>query len=350
MIETPHTISDRIDRLKSEIMDRKGSFPADANPFTRTAAIWYASSTPVSRVEARASYLKEVVRLAQIMVEPEWTLAGNHLATAHLGTPLPDPDSPDDVRSMAVLGVPSEDLSSACESLARWQEASHFVSGEGCPEDPVGLGYWGKGDTQTVYWARGWTENHSIRDYAKVIHIGFGGIRREVEAKIDGTDVADPDYPQKERFWRAAVTVCDAGMLLGRRYAEAAANLADGAASPEEQVRLQRIAETCSRVPAEGARTFAEAVQSLWLAHVLTCGEDGINANSLGRLDQILYPYYADDLEAGRLDRDIAVELMEELACRLYLEYDVQAITLGGVDRDGRDAVNELSYIILEAI
>ncbi|MCY2924341.1 MAG: hypothetical protein NT031_02705, partial [Planctomycetota bacterium] len=73
------------------------------------------------------------------------------------------------------------------------------------------------------------------------------------------------------------------------------------------------------------------------------------NANSLGRLDQILYPCYAADLAAGRIDRQDAVELMEELGCRLYLDYDVQAITLGGVNRDGQDAVNELSYVILDA-
>ncbi len=116
-----------------------------------------------------------------------------------------------------------------------------------------------------------------------------------------------------------------------------------------ERARLAQMAESCRTVPAHGARTFSEAVQSLWLCHILTCGEDGINANSLGRLDQILWSYYRADREAGRLTREEAVELMAELACKLYLEYDVQAITLGGVDRQGQDAVNELSYVILEA-
>jgi formate C-acetyltransferase len=118
---------------------------------------------------------------------------------------------------------------------------------------------------------------------------------------------------------------------------------------PAEKKWMQRIAEVCARVPARGARTFAEAVQSLWFAHVLTCGEDGINANSIGRLDQILFPYYRADVRSGRLTRAQAVEIMEELACKLYLDYDVQAITLGGVDGRGNDAANELSTIILEA-
>ncbi|MEI8197216.1 MAG: pyruvate formate lyase family protein, partial [Phycisphaerae bacterium] len=75
----------------------------------------------------------------------------------------------------------------------------------------------------------------------------------------------------------------------------------------------------------------------------------GINANSIGRLDQILFPYYHADITAGRLKRQQAVEIMAELACKLYLDYDVQQITLGGVDRQGNDAVNDLSYVILEA-
>jgi len=62
-----------------------------------------------------------------------------------------------------------------------------------------------------------------------------------------------------------------------------------------------------------------------------------------------LWPYYEADLRAGRLTGEDALEIMEELACKLYLEYDVQAITLGGVDSAGHNAVNELSYTILDA-
>ncbi|MFA5206974.1 MAG: pyruvate formate lyase family protein, partial [Lentisphaeria bacterium] len=191
--------------------------------------------------------------------------------------------------------------------------------------------------------------NHSFRDFAKVLRIGFGGIRAEIEAKLNALDLADPETPQRENFWRAALSVCDAGIRLGQRYAETARSEAAAATDAEDRARLLAIAERCDRVPAQGARTFPEAVQALWFSHVLTCGEDGINANSIGRLDQILHPYYAADVAAGRLTRAEALEWMEELACKLYLDYDVQAITLGGVDQAGRCAVNDLSYLILEA-
>ena len=344
----PRTRS-RTERLTAAIMERKGSFPKDVNPFTRAAALWFASRDDTSRVQARASYLYEVVRLARIEIEADWTLAGNHLATAHLGTPAPDPGDENHARLVRELGLAQGDADGVGEALRRWADARAYTVGAATPESLKGLGSGSPLDSRVVFRARGWIENHSIRDYAKVIRMGFNGIRREIEEERARADTTSPDCARKENFWLAALRVCDAGILLGRRYADEAERLSKVAPSPGDRDRLRRMSEACRRVPADGARTFSEAVQSLWLCHILTCGEDGINANSLGRLDQFLYPYYAADLKSGRLSRAGAVELMEELACRLYLEYDVQAITLGGVGSDGRDAVNELSYIILEA-
>lgn len=192
-------------------------------------------------------------------------------------------------------------------------------------------------------------ENHSLRDYAKVLRIGFTGIKAEIEELLRATSIADPDFPRKENFWRAAVSVCEAGELLGRRYADHARRMAAATTDPAERIRLEQMADSCAKLPAQGVQTFFEAVQSLWLCHILTCGEDGINANGIGRLDQILWPYYQADVAAGRLTRAAAQEIMAEFACKLYLEYDVQAITVGGVDQQGNDAVNELSYLILDA-
>ena len=350
----PPERSTRIDELRRSIMARKGSFPVGENAFARAVALWRASRAagqpaPRSRVQMRAAYLHELVQVAAIEVEDGWSLAGNHLPTAHLGVELPDVGNAQDVEAMADLGVEAGHFAAVREAAQPWREQPRWAVGE--PADDLGLGRggWGAADAPTVYWASGWIENHSIRDYAKVLRLGFAGIRREVEAQFADADVADPEYPQRESFWRAAVEVCEAGCLLGQRYAEKAEALAAGVTSPDDRRRLMEMARICRRVPAEGARTLAEATQSLWLAHILTCGEDGINANSIGRLDQILYPYYCADVEAGRADEAQALELMEELACRLYLEYDVQAITLGGVDAQGADAANELTYLILEA-
>jgi pyruvate-formate lyase len=336
------------EHLKTDIMDRKGAFPRDVNPFSRTVATWRACVVGGSRVHVRAGYLHVLVKLASIEIEPGWTLAGNHLPTEGLSLPLPDASDPDDIRLMGALGVAPEQFGDVVDRVNRWEAEARPADGA-CTDDVIGQGPWGDDGPDRVFIGGGWVENHSIRDFDKLIRVGFHAVREEIDDAISQADPDAPDHDDKRSFWDAAIAICDAGVLLGERYAEHAARLAEQASSPDDRQRLERIADRCTRVPSRGARTLTEAVQSLLLLHILTCGEDSINANSIGRLDQILYPYYAADLEAGRLDRDGALALMEELACKLYLEYDVQHITLGGVDADGETAVNELSHLILDA-
>ena len=325
-------------QLKIDVMDRKGMFPRNVNPFSRTVAQWRACEAGGSRVEVRARYLLELVKLASIEIEPGWTLAGNHLPTEGHGLPLPAPTNSDDVRLMRELGIGQEDFPSVAEAIDGWGEWPAAPHETVTAEDRIGAGPWHEIGPDRVFIGGGWVENHSIRDYEKLIRVGFSAILKEIDGAMSSADADEPDHADRCAFWQAARSICEAGILLGKRYAQQA-----------QQLQREEMADACRRVPADGARTLAEAVQSLLLLHILTCGEDGINANSLGRLDQILYPYYAADLAAGRLDRTGALALMEELACKLYLEYDVQHITLGGVDADGESAVNELSHLFLEA-
>jgi formate C-acetyltransferase len=344
-------------------MRRKGSRVKNPNPFLGDIALWKAAAPGRSRVQHRAAFLLELVRAAPIEINPGWSLAGEHLRYPELWFGFTRDLKPEVMKRLDEFGLTPEQVEAVRAVVCAWNcrdpksgapmTPQHYATGETTDDARLGIGpgWWVKDGTAStmVYMAGGWTENHSIRDFAKAIRVGFGGIRKEVEALLAAADIADPDYPQKENFWRAALSICDAGCLLGRRYAESAAALASKADDPAERARLTRMAEVCARVPEHGATTFFEATQALWFAHILTCGEDGINANSIGRMDQFLFPYYEADIKAGRLTKDQTVEIMEELACKLYLEYDVQAITLGGVDAAGRDAVNELSYIILDA-
>ncbi len=347
-------ISERIAALKAQVMSRKGSFVKDVNPFLCDVALWRAAKAPSrSRVQVRAAFLHELVKLAPLEIHAGWTLAGEHLEAGFAFGGKPRPDA---LKRLVEFGLTEQEIDAVRETVREWTGAGQSGTslwasafGEASDDSKRGMNWAGAPDTAVVYWAWGWIENHSIRDYAKVLRLGFRGIRSEVEKQLAEADLSHPDFARKENFWKAALEICDAGILLGRRYSELAAKKVAEATDPHEQERLQRMAETCARVPAEGARSFFEATQALWLAHVLTCGEDGINANSIGRLDQILRPYYEADAQARRLTRSQAVEIMEELACKLYLDYDVQAITLGGLDRNGNDAVNDLSYIILEA-
>lgn len=350
-------ISTRVESLKAEAMSRDGSVGPEQNPRVLDVALWRAMKPGRSRVQVRAASLLEQVRLARIEIRPGWTLAGHHLPRAVLRPQPPEATDAKTIANLRSLEVPEADIPELCREVRRWavtpwaseQPRQWSDLGETQPGYDMGRGFWTDGLPTSVYVALGWIENHSIRDYAKLLRVGFSGLADEIHGLLDAADITDPHYLRKENFWRAALYVCEAGVLLGRRWAELAREMARQADDPADRDRLARMADTCDRAVARGARTFFEAVQALWMGHVLTCGEDGINANSIGRLDQILYPYYEADVKAARLTREQAVEIMAELACRLYRHYDVQAITLGGQDRDGADAANDLTYVILDA-
>lgn len=339
----------RLSAIRDDVMKRGGSFIPDFHPFAHDLAAWRAMKQDGSSVvQARAAFLLEEVKAAAIRIYPHWRLAGEHLIPGQAHSFGLLKDNPP-LERLAELGVDPKHAPEIKEAASRFvQRGNSPLQAVGRAEvaNLVGIGNWGQGG---VAWAWGWMENHSIRDYAKVLRVGFAAMAKDIESRLAEGDIADPDFVRKENFWQAALSVCQAGVELGRRYAQLARTMAGQAAEPAEVERLPRMAEACEQVPAKPARTFFEAVQSLWLAHILTGGEDGINANSIGRLDQILQPYYQADLAAGRVTHAEAVELMEELACKLYLDYEVQAITLAGLNADGSQAANEMTDIILEA-
>ena len=200
-----------------------------------------------------------------------------------------------------------------------------------------------------VYFGSGRCEGHTVPDYEKVLRTGFAGIRAQIAKRIERLDLTDPGDLPKKQFLDGAFVIADAACRLGHRYAERARELALTEGDPVRKEELREIADICDQVPEGPARTFREAIQALWFAHMIMGWEDGINANSIGRIDQFLYPYYEADLREDRLTRDEARELIECLWLKLYKTYDVQQAILGGQTPDGRDATNDLTVLCLEA-
>ena len=189
--------------------------------------------------------------------------------------------------------------------------------------------------------------NHSVRGYAQVLKLGFEGLLAQVREARSALPLTDPGAARKRAFWSAEEAIAEAGCELGLHYAavlQAELALCD---DPERRDKLEDQRDVCLQVPARPARTLREAIQALWFAHIITCWEDGINANSLGRIDQILYPYYAADLTAGRITPDEAMELLAGLWIKLYRFYDVQQAMVGGTTPQGDDACNDLSLMSL---
>lgn len=191
------------------------------------------------------------------------------------------------------------------------------------------------------------TNNHTVLGYEQVLKYGFEGLLQQAEAAQKACD--DPS-PAQEDFYRSVYTICSAARHLGENYAKKAREMAAACTDERRKAELEEIAKTCQQVPRYPARTLREAIQSLWFAHIINTWEDGINANSLGRLDQILYPYYKNDIQNGLLTEDEAFELIASLFLKLYRDYDVQQSTVGGCDAQGNCAVNELSWMMLDAV
>lgn len=206
-----------------------------------------------------------------------------------------------------------------------------------------------------------------VHDYEKVLTRGFGGLKREAEAALAELDALSPvDNCEKRPFLEAVVIVCEAVVLWARRHAVLARERAATEADPVRRQELLDMAGICERVPEQPARTFREAVQSQWFTQMFSRLEQKTGTIvSNGRMDQYFYPYYAKDLEEGRLTEDAALELIECMWVGMAQFIDLyisptggafnegyahwEAVTIGGQTPDGRDATNDLSYLFLRS-
>jgi formate C-acetyltransferase len=208
---------------------------------------------------------------------------------------------------------------------------------------------------------------HTVAD-GKIYRKGLFDFQREIAAALEALGDADDAESEARRHQLEAMDIAaDAAIVFARRHAELARDKAAVEADPERRAELERIAEVCDRVPAHAPRDFHEALQAYWFYHLGVITElNGWDAFNPGHLDQHLGPFYERGLGDGSLSRDEAKEL---LGC-FFVKFnnhpappkvgvtaaesgtytDFANINLGGLSRDGEDAVNEISYLLLEVI
>ena len=208
---------------------------------------------------------------------------------------------------------------------------------------------------------------HTCLD-GKIYRKGMLDLKREVEEHLGRLDyAADPDAGDKAEELKAMAIVCDAAIVFANRHADLAERMAATEKSPQRVAELKKISEVCRHVPANAPRTFHEAIQMYWFVHLGAITElNGWDAMNPGHFDQHLAPFYNSELEAGTLTRDDAKELLScfwvkvnnhpappkvGITARESGTYnDFTNINIGGLDRNGHDAVNEVSYIMLEVV
>ncbi|MGD9238032.1 MAG: glycyl radical protein [Desulfobacterales bacterium] len=197
---------------------------------------------------------------------------------------------------------------------------------------------------------------------------GMLDFKADIAKSLEGLDYFnDPEATDKAEELKAMEIVCDAAIIFAERHADLALKMAAKENDPRRKEELQRIADVCRRVPARAPRDFWEALQMYWFVHLGIITElNGWDAMSPGHLDQHLYPFYEKDLAGNVLDRAGAKELIECLwikfnnhpappkvgvtALESGTYNDFTNINIGGLKVDGSDGVNEVSYIMLEAV
>ncbi len=210
------------------------------------------------------------------------------------------------------------------------------------------------------------TRGHLTPAWDVLLQKGMLGLKREAEERIAGQPPDADGAEQRQEFWQAIADCCQAVADLSDRYADTAAAMARTTADPRRRAELLGISETCRRVPALPARSFREAVQSVWFLDFVFHTVCGARDYSLGRFDQYMLPYYREDIASGAIVREQALELVECLFVkaneiigisdhytsttkRSLCRDSVQYVLAGGQTGDGGDATNDLSYLLLEA-
>lgn len=214
------------------------------------------------------------------------------------------------------------------------------------------------------YGNSGATSGHLIPGYERILKEGFKAVHDDLEARLQALDPREHNG-EKGAQLRAMKIASTMPRELASRYAELCERTAAGEPDPVRKAELEQMGRNLRRVPWEPAGTFWEAVQALWLTHMLVMSDENYPGPgvSFGRIDQYLLPYWRASIEQG-MDREFGKEILKCFWVHANTAYDAmvrignngitagygQLITLSGMGQGGRDMTNELTFAILEVI
>ncbi|UUV98085.1 choline trimethylamine-lyase [Vagococcus luciliae] len=194
---------------------------------------------------------------------------------------------------------------------------------------------------------------------------GMLDVQKEAQEQLDKLSYDNPEDIEKIYFYKSIIETAEGVMIYARRMSEYAAQLAAKETNPQRKKELQKISEINAKVPANKPETFWEAIQAVWTIESLLVVEENQTGMSIGRVDQYMYPFFKNDIETGRMSEFEAFELA---GCMLIKMSEMMWITseggskffagyqpfvnmcVGGVTREGYDATNDLTYLLMDAV
>ncbi|MBW9157646.1 choline trimethylamine-lyase [Clostridium sp. FP2] len=194
---------------------------------------------------------------------------------------------------------------------------------------------------------------------------GMLDIQQEAKDHLEKLNYENPDDIEKIYYYKSVIDTTEGVMIYAKRLSDHAAQLAAKETNPKRKAELMKISEINAHVPAHKPRTYWEAIQSVWTIESLLLVEENQTGMSIGRVDQYMYPFYKADMEQGRMTEFEAFELsgsmlikMSEMmwvtsegGSKFFAGYQPFVnMCVGGVTREGLDATNDLTYLLMDAV
>lgn len=319
----------------------------------------------------RALMLKNVLEQMTIFIEPQTMIAGNQASTNRSAPIFPEYamkwviDELDEFehRDGDVFYITEESKQKLRDIAPYWEHNTVLDRGLAAFPPHSKLYY----DLGIIKSEGNITSGdaHCAVDYGRMMKVGLKDYERRAKEKLDALDLTDYKNIQKSYFYRAILIVVEGVKNFAARYAQLADDMAAAEANEERKAELLEMSRVLKKVPYEPAETFREAVQSLWLVHLILQIESNGHSLSYGRMDQYLNPYYEADIKSGAISEDEACELMCNLWLKTYTINKIrswshtqfsagsplyQNVTVGGQTAEGKDATNRMSWLILKSV
>ena len=362
------TLTERMNAFREEVLEEKPYVDAERAVLVTEAYKEYKNQP---RVMLRALMLQKILENMTIYIEDKTLLCGNQ-ATKNMNAPVfPEYtlefvlDELDlfEKRDGDIFYMTEEDKQKIRDIAPFWENNNLRARGEALLPEEVSVfmetgvvGMEGKLNAGDA---------HLAVNYGRLLSDGLKGYEERVHTLKSEMDLTDPDAIDKNIFYKAVLVVIDAVHQFALRYSRLAKELADKEQDEKRKQELLQISDICARVPYEPAASFKEAVQSVWFIQLILQIESTGHSLSYGRFDQYMYPYYKKDMENGTITKEDALELLtclwiktltvNKVRSQAHTESSAgspmyQNVTIGGQTTDKKDAVNELSFVVLQSV
>lgn len=360
-------LSSRMEKYRQSVLDKDPCIDAErALLCTEAARTWQAAPA----VLRRAHMLENILKKMTIYIEEESLLAGNQASQNKNAPVFPEYTLEFILNELDLFDQRDGDVFQISEKTKEQiRSIADFWQGKTLRERGMTL----LPDEVQVYMETGLFgmegklnagDAHLAVDLPTLLKTGLKGFyKRAVEGR-EALDLAQPESISKYHFYKAVEIVCEAVDHFASRYADLAESMAQNT-TPARAAELLEIARICRKVPWEAPQTLHEAIQAIWFIQVVLQIESNGHSLSFGRFDQYMNPFYENDLAAGRIDEEGALELLSNLWIKTQTINKVrsqshtfssagspmyQNVTIGGQTPDGKDAVNPMSWLVLKSV